>query len=393
MKITLDPNLERALLRAEAEGIVATTVVDAKELSKKGKAVHDAILYLFKKGTKPPLHPASIALAANSLSGFPKSSADSYLKSFREFQTGDEIAIILQTAREKAALVDVINEAGNQLASGDLNAEGLARTLGGITNAATGRNFVSLSHRVGDKFTTKPPIGHDLVSLPEISKATNGLAGIWVIGGEPGLGKSTLALQIAIDVGRAAPVAYIDIDGTGEAYFIDRLRAIYDNDIGRFKKATKHFFYRDDIADLDALVANRDFPAPGLIVVDSIQTLPINFRYNKESMDDWLRRFKGLTQRGYTLLLISEKARSQYGAAELSGYKGSGDIEYSGTLCAHILADEDDESLLKFIIVKNRHGPSKGHIANLIRDGEKTFWFIEEKVRSYVDRTKKRKNS
>jgi hypothetical protein len=390
MKITLDPNLERALLRAEAEGVVNTDIVDSKELSKKGKAVHDAITHLLKKGAKPPLHPASIALTAHSLSGFPKSSADSYLKSFREFQTGEEIATILQTAREKAALVDVINQAGEQLASGVLNVSDLSRSLDFGSTTRSGHNFESLSKRVGDKFT-KPPSGHDIVSLPEISKATNGLAGIWVVGGEPGLGKSTLALQIALDVAREVPAAYIDIDGTGEAYFIDRLRSIYGNDIGRFKKATKSFFYRESIDDLDQLTTSGSFKAPGLIIVDSIQTLPVNFKYSKEAMDNWLRRFKLLSQRGYAMLLISEKSRAQYGSAELGGYKGTGDIEYSGTLCAHVLADDDNDDLLKFIIVKNRHGPRKGHIVNLIRDSEKTFWFAEENVRSYVDRSKKKR--
>jgi len=390
MKITLDPNLERALLRAEAEGMVATDVVDSKELSKKGKAVHDAIVHLFKKGAKVPLLPASIALMAHSMSGFPKSSADSYLKSFREFQTGEEIATILQTAREKAALVDVINQAGEQLASGVLNVSDLSHSLESCAVTRSSAGFESLSGRVGDKFT-KPPVGYDLLSLPEISKATNGLAGIWVIGGEPGLGKSTLALQIALDVARLIPAAYIDIDGTGEAYFIDRMRAIYGNDISRFKKATKRLFYREGVDDLDQLTNSGSFKAPGLIVIDSIQTLTVNYKYSKEAMDGWLRRFKGLSQRGYVMLLISEKSRAQYGSAELAGYKGTGDIEYSGTLCAHVLADEDNDDLLKFIVVKNRHGPRKGHIVNLLRDDEKVFYFTEERVKSYVDREKKRK--
>jgi len=389
MKITLAPDLERALLRSIAEGVQPPSIVQPDELSKKAKAIHGALVYLIKRGAKPPLKPASIMLAANSLYGFPKSSAEAFLRSFKEFQTGEEIATIVQAAREKSALASLINAAGEQLSTGVLDTGVLARALA-ESSPKHNRDVVSLAERVGDKFTS-PPHGLDLLSLPEITNATNGLSGIWVIGGEPGLGKSTLAMQIAIDAAARTAVDYYDIDGTGEAYFIDRLRQIFGGNISKFRKATTSFRYHETIEDIDAHTQVKK--NPGLLVIDSIQTLPVLTKWSKESMDDWLRRFKGLIQIGYTLLLVSEKARSQYGQAELGGYKGTGDIEYSGTLCAHVLADEDDDSVIRFIIVKNRHGPMKGHVVNLLRDDEKVFWFKEEKIKTYVDRKQKRKSS
>ena len=387
MKIVLDPNLERALLRAIAEGTCPPSVVEPGELSKRGKAVHGALAHLLKRGAKPPIKPASIQLAAHSLSGFPKASADAYLKSFKEYQTGEEITSILATAREKAALVEVINAAGGQLSSGKLNAAEIFRTLDRTKVATSDAGLQALSTRVGDKFS-KAPRGYDLVSLPNITKATNGLAGIWIIGGEPGLGKSTLALQIAVDVAESIPVVYYDIDGTGEAYFIERLRTVFNNSLSKFKRATGRLYYQPSIATLESTLTR--IGPPGLIVVDSIQTLPNVQKLGKESTDEWLRRFKDLVGRGYCILGVSEKPRSHYGAAEMGGYKGTGDIEYSGTICAHVIADEDEDNILRFIIVKNRHGPTKGHITNLIRDDDRVFWFQEEKIRNYGERRKKK---
>ena len=80
-------------------------------------------------------------------------------------------------------------------------------------------------------------------------------------------------------------------------------------------------------------------------------------------------------------ILVSEQNRAAYGEAKMSGYKGSGDIEYAGSLCIQLLQDDDaceSDDPVQVHIVKNRHGTKKGHVIDLIRDKRRQFWFNEE---------------
>lgn len=371
MKITLSPDLEKALLRAIAEGVCPVDVVVPEELGKKAKVIYGSIKHLLDKKAVPPLKPASILLTAANLYGAPKDLVKDYLRSFKEFETGREIRTILRTSREKAILVSLINEAGGQLASGGLRLSDLQRLLDKDSYVEQSTPF---SSDVTNTFP-KPPSGINIRSLPIISAATRGVFGVWIIGGEPGAGKSTLSWQLALDIGSRLPVIYYDIDGTGRAWFRERTRSIVGGNIRLFRKLTSRLYYRENIRTLDEdLTAVKP---PAMIVVDSTQTLPTSVKYQKQSLDEWIKKFKDLSQRGYVVLLISEKPRSQYGEAHISGFKGSGDLEYGGSVCIQLLEEEDDEDSIQCHIVKNRHGKGKGHIINLERDLKKIFWFKE----------------
>ena len=371
MKIQLAPDLEKALLRAIAEGVCPVDVVVPEELSKKAKIIHGSIKHLFDKKAVPPLKPASILLTAENLYGAPKDLVKDYLRSFKEFETGREIQTILRSAKEKACLVSLINEAGSQLALGDLRISDLTRLLNRNEYVEQPTPF---SSEVTDTFP-KPPSGIKIRSLPVISAATRGLFGVWIVGGETGTGKSTLSWQLALDVGSRLPVVYYDLDGTGRAWFRERTRSVVGGNIRLFRKFTSRLHYRENIRTLDEdLLATKP---PALIVIDSVQTLPTSVKFSKQSLDEWIKKFKDLSQRGYAVLLISEKPRSQYGEASIGGYKGSGDLEYGGAVCIQLLECKDDETEIEFHLVKNRHGERKGHIINLERDTKKIFWFNE----------------
>ena len=376
MKIVLSPDLEKALLRAIAEGVCPADVVVPEELSKKAKVIYGSIKHLLDKKARPPLKPASILLTAASLYGAPKDLVKDYLRSFKEFETGSEIQTILRTAREKATLVSLINEAGGQLAAGDLRVSDLARLLNRKEYVEQSAPF---SDEISDVFP-KPPSGIKIQSLPVISETTRGIFGVWIVGGEPGTGKSTLSWQLALDVGSRLPVLYYDLDGTGRDWFRERTRYIVNDSIKQFKKLTARLHYRENIRTLDEDLVS--IKAPAMLVIDSVQTLPTSIKFSKQSLDEWIKKFKDLSQRGYALLLISEKPRSQYGEANVSGYKGSGDLEYGGSVCLQLLGEEDDEDTVQCHVVKNRHGKGKGHIINLERDAKRVFWFAEQEVDS-----------
>ena len=372
--IKLAPELEKALLHGIISGTCAPELIKQDELSKKGKAIYGAIDALFRKGAKAPLKRHAIALAATHLCGMEKESTNSYLSSLAAFDAGAEAGTVLRAARDKALLVNLVNRAGEQLASGDLRVSDLTGLL--TERETTSAPSKSLASQLGKRWP-KPPRGVAIPSLPMISEITKGILGIWVIAGEPGMGKSTLTWQIALDLqGPEYDVLYYDLDATGLPFFIDRTRSIVGSDMLKFKRRTRHIYFRPSIMTLEEDLQRH--PPPALLIIDSPQTLPVGVRFAKESLDNWIRRFKELVSRGYAVLMTSEKARSQYGEASMSGFKGTGDIEYGATVGAHMLNYEDDPNgPVKFVIVKNRHGGKKGHVADLERDEAKTFWWRE----------------
>lgn len=382
MKIKLASDLEKALLRSIAEGVCRPDIVEPQELSKTAQQTYESICYLLKKKVEPPLKPASILLTAQSLFGVDKDDFKNYLRTFSDLDTGSEVESILRSAREKQLLVKLINEAGNQLSKGHLNVRDIARLV--ESNEAGTNPIASMALSVHNEFP-KPPKGIPIRSLPILSEATNGLIGVWIIGGEPGLGKSTLAFQLALDAAIEHPSLYYDLDGTGHVWLLDRVRCIAGDSLKTFRKLTERFYLRENITTLDDDISSiRKEYGPGkiVVVVDSLQTLPSSIKYKKESLDSWINRFKQLSKQDIVIIGVSEQNRAHYGEATMGGFKGSGDIEYAGSLCMQLLQEEDanENDPVEAHIVKNRHGRKKGHVVDLERDKKKVFWFNDEEA-------------
>lgn len=371
--IKLAPDLEKALLYGVITGTCSPEIINPDELSKRGKAIHGSVLQLGKHG-RPPHKWHAVMLAATHLLGVEKSDIAPYIEGLKEFDAGSDIGAILRTARNKATLINLINRAGEQLASGDLRISDL---VGSIPTNSYGESAKPFSAAVGKKWPKRPQ-GLSIPCFPGITEITRGLFGVWVIAGEPGLGKSTLAWQVALSMARDYPVLYYDLDGTGQEFFIDRTRDIYQDNLKLFKRRTRNIFFRHSASSLEEDL--NQIKAPGVVFIDSVQTLPLGVRFAKETLDNWIRRFKEIAQKGFPVFCISEKQRAEYGQANLNGFKGSGDIEYAATVGAHLLGyeDNDDENnLVKFVIVKSRHSKRKGHVFDLERDEKRTFWWVE----------------
>jgi DNA repair protein RadA/Sms len=83
-----------------------------------------------------------------------------------------------------------------------------------------------------------------------------------LLGGEPGVGKSTLALQLALALG-SGPVLYVSGEESEEQISLRAKR------LG--KQSSSCYIYNE--TDLDSIIIQSENLKPGLIIIDSIQTI------------------------------------------------------------------------------------------------------------------------
>lgn len=360
--MTLSQDLELAILAGMIKRGVPLDAVEPEEVSKLGRVV----LISLRALDKPTA--ADLLLHGVEVSGAGKDQLSAYLKAVELAGAGVEAPEILRKVRDKQVLVDLINEAGEQLHKGTLD---LGLLTGLFSKEAGGSlDLLPVADVVKDGLPPKPQ-GLALNSLRLLSEASGGVMGMWVIGGEPGVGKSTIAWQIVLDAATRIPVLVYDFEN-GFPVMMDHTREIFSGDLARIRVATERVYYRDSIRSLDADLAR--VPAPALIVVDSIQKLPGSVEFRRSSLDRWIHRLEYLKKRGYTLLVVSEIGRASYGHdAYIGAYKETGEIEYSADFALQLLDGSGGQ--VEAHIVKNRHRPKRGLAVMLQR---KRAWLFNE---------------
>ncbi len=366
-KLTLSNDLEYSILHALARGVVSDDVVSEEELSKAGRVVYRAVKSLLESGQRPPLTSNSIGVMAVEVLGASRDPIRQYLQAMDTAASGVEIERILQKVRDKQVLVDVINEAGAMLQKGVLDAGLLSTRL--TRETAGGSDVTPIAKRLSTGFPD-PPAGIPIESLRLVTRATGGVYGLWAIAGEPGVGKTALAWQVALDVGQKVPVLYYDHEN-GFEVLMDRTRRLMGDDIDKTRSVTQRIYHRDSIRSLDSDLG-RIHP-PAVLVVDPVQKLPGSLEFKRASLDRWVHKLEHLKKRGYHVIMISEVPRSQYGQdAYIGAFKESGEVEYSADTALQLLPGRDSGSV-EVHVVKNRHRPTKGFTALLGRVNQWRF--------------------
>lgn len=176
--------------------------------------------------------------------------------------------------------------------------------------------------------TTEATSGRQIPAFPLLSMMTRGLAGLWIIGGAPKAGKTTLATNLVASVaGPQFPCLYLDMENgyTPDARCVgERIRDLAGADALALEYTRAYRTLGALLADLACV------PAPALIVVDHIQ----EFAEGEDSgprraaIDARLKEFKALKLAGYSVVLLSQFNRGSYHRRPTKAdFKESGAIE------------------------------------------------------------------
>jgi hypothetical protein len=180
---------------------------------------------------------------------------------------------------------------------------------------------------------TAYPVGHPFPRFPLLTEMTFGLQGIFALYGGTGIGKSTLAANLAADVvAEDFPVVYYDGEntffteaGTEDSLTASRISQMYDPTASRFN----HFLIESDYQKAVNQLATLQ---RGLFVVDTVQS---SIGADGADRDGGVRdaltaRMSELAQlaRQYPILLVSQvNNRSAQAPQPLSAMKGASAIE------------------------------------------------------------------
>ncbi|KKL75290.1 hypothetical protein LCGC14_2056330, partial [marine sediment metagenome] len=119
--IKLSPELEQSLMKATILGLAPMSTLSPEELGKTGRATLKAVKCLISNGASIPLTLSAVAFASKKIFGGKKKEIIKYIHQLEELELGDDAMAIIQTVRDKDVLVQLVNEAGDQLREGISN--------------------------------------------------------------------------------------------------------------------------------------------------------------------------------------------------------------------------------------------------------------------------------
>lgn len=340
--------------------------VHPDELSKEGTYVYKAVKEF--DSTKDISFKAVYFHATEVLGADPEEFRE-YLKSVEKSGV-PQVETVLDLLARKAIINDLVNEASTQIASGGYS---LLAMKSLITQHAHDKNtLVPLSEDMED---VEPPSGLMLPGMNAINKSLGGMFGLWILSGQPGAGKSTLALMISMLTSALyRPVLYYDFE-QGKSVLKWHIHKGLRGNKSKIHEATQRLYVRHNIGTLE-----RDLEMvkePCLVVVDSIQKVAKGLTYRRESLESYVHKLEGLKQFGHHVILISEKNRSSYDEPSMRGYKETGELEYAADTALDLMCpNEADTSVVDVHVVKNRHYKFLGHLTTIRRYND--YWFKDD---------------
>lgn len=373
-RLPLNVELEKAVLCGIIHGEVSLDKVHLDELSKEGVYVYKACKEF--DSTKEITFKA-VYFHATEVLGADPGEFRSFLKEV-EHAGVPQVETVLDLLARKTIINDLVNEASSQIAGGGYSLLALKTLISAHTHDKN--MLIPLSEDMED---AEPPTGMMLPGLNAFNKSLGGLFGLWILSGQPGAGKSTLALMISLLTSALyRPVLYYDFE-QGKSVIKWHVHKGLQGNERKIKEATSRLYIRHNIGTIE-----RDLEMvkePCLVVVDSIQKVAKGLTYRRESLESWVHKLEGLKQFGHHVILVSEKNRASYNEPTMHGYKETGELEYAADTALDLMCpNEDDTSVVDIHVVKNRHYKFLGHLTTIRRHND--YWFKDDcKVSKEID--------
>jgi Mrp family chromosome partitioning ATPase len=348
---------------------IGPEAVESKTLSQVGRVIHQAITKLVQE--KGEWDDLGVTLIATEVLGLDKGRHTEYMAAVAKAKS-PSASVVHNLLRDRSTLLALTNEISHQLTTGDLD---VAKLQTHFSQQGIQTDLTTVADDL-EGGVPEPPSGPSILTMPTLSKVTNGVYGVYIIAGVPGVGKSTLASQIVADVATRQPVVVYDIEN-GRMVLLYRMAQAWGADKAR--KLGKRMYIREGLRTLSKDLSI--IKPPATILVDSIQKINSKGGDDRRAgLDDWIHHFEELKRRGYNVVLVSEINRQSYtGDPKLDCFKETGALEYAAD-SAHVL-QEADGGMLRIFVVKNRHYEFKGQLPTMIeRDKENPMRFREINV-------------
>lgn len=366
----MNNHLEQAVLHACVLGYLSAPQLKPhlKTFSKEGKCIAQAVKWLLDQGQTPPFTLSNVELTCNEVFSHDRDVIAGYVREMGGRTAGQETAAIASAALEKFKMLELQAALNEQVATRTYQPEKLQDIiLEGAKEKACGLLSLADVAKTWKGEINEHNRGLYLgESFPRIEAETRGLSGMWVIGGLPGVGKSTLAFQLGLIAAKQRPVLYYDMENTEQRLYERTVRA-FDGDVGAADEALRRVFVRQDPRQIFGEVSELGEAA--CIIVDSLQKLPSDVHVKRETMEDWLQRLDKLKQQGHIIIIVSQLNRSE------GNYKGTNDIEHTADFGIKLDCDAEDPSVSDVYIEKNRHGKNQGWLCQIRRHN---VWLMRE---------------
>ena len=298
------------------------------------------------------------------------------------------------------------------------HAANVARWAGSLVEGVLEAAAMTQRDRQEGRQTLGLPTG-----IPSLDRVLNGLnrRGLYVLGGAPGAGKTSLSLQIACEVAQQAPVLYLTYENAPDNLVLKsicRLAVVQPSavergraDLDRLAKGARLFanmaprlallegnsrITLDTIRrEAENVMAQHD-GTPCLVILDYLQRMAVHQGHGamSDNVSALSLGFRELAaQLDSPILAISSLSRSgSYDMPTLQGLQGSEDLEFAAdvvlllgirqevSLSSKAIAKATTGArLLDLVVAKNRYGEAGRRISLLFRP---TLGDFEEDTRA-----------